>query len=428
MDTRFKATKIGRIPEEWEIQPLGDLGDFFKGTSIKASEIVENGLPCIRYGDIYVQYENDNVVTHFSAFISRETAEHSRRIYAGDILFAGTGETQEDIGKCVAYTIDREAYAGGDLIVFRPKKEYQLNSVFLSYCMNCGEVAKSKSRLGQGLSIFHIYSINLKTLHVPLPPLPEQRKIAEILSTVDETIEKTDAIIQETQQLKKGLIQKLFTEGIGHTRFKETKIGRIPEGWDYDILGNVAKVKGGKRLPKGDQFAGTRTPYPYIRIVDFRNMSVAMGGLKYLKNKTQKSIARYTISSSDVYISIAGTIGLVGIVPDELDGAKLTENAAKICNLKKVNKVFLAYFLISPNAQKQIDSFIGISTQPKLALNRIEKIQLPIPELDEQCEIAEILSEVDSKTEREQAFKEELEKLKKGLMQVLLTGKVRVKV
>ena len=151
MTTRFKETKIGRIPEEWKVQPLGDLGEFFKGTSITKSEIVETGLPCIRYGDIYVQYENDNIVTHFSAFISKETAENSRRIYAGDILFAGTGETQEDIGKCVAYTIDEEAYAGGDLIVFSPKEEHELNSVFLSYCMNNGEVAKSKSRLGQGL-------------------------------------------------------------------------------------------------------------------------------------------------------------------------------------------------------------------------------------------------------------------------------------
>jgi len=205
------------------------------------------------------------------------------------------------------------------------------------------------------------------------------------------------------------------------TTFKETKIGRIPEEWGYDILGNVAKVKGGKRLPKGDQFAGTRTPYPYIRVVDFRNMSVATGELKYLTGKTQKSIARYTVSSSDVYISIAGTIGFVGIVPDELDGANLTENAAKLCNLKKVDKVFLAYFLSSPNAQKQIGSFVGISTQPKLALNRIEKIQLPIPDLDEQRKIAQILSTVDETIEKTDAIIRETQQLKKGLMQKLFT-------
>ena len=214
---RFRETKIGWIPEEWEIKPLGDLGDFFKGTSIAASEIVENGLPCIRYGDIYVQYENDNVVTHFSAFINSDTAEHSRRIYEGDILFAGTGETQEDIGKCVAYTITEEAYAGGDLIVFRPQKEHQLNSVFLSYCMNCGEVAKAKSRLGQGLSIFHIYSKNLKTLHVPIPSTSEQNKISEILLEFDNRIKTEQAHKAELKQIKKGLMQVLLT---GQVRVK----------------------------------------------------------------------------------------------------------------------------------------------------------------------------------------------------------------
>jgi len=209
--TRFKETKIGRIPEEWELKPLGSLGDFFKGTSIAASEIVENGLPCIRYGDIYVQYESDNVVTHFSAFISRDTAEHSRRIYEGDILFAGTGETQEDIGKCVAYTITEEAYAGGDLIVFRPQIERQLNSVFLSYCMSCGEVLKAKSRIGQGLSIFHIYSKNLKTLCVPLPSVSEQNKIAGIISGFDIKIKAEQTYKSELGQLKKGLMQVLLT-------------------------------------------------------------------------------------------------------------------------------------------------------------------------------------------------------------------------
>ena len=209
--TRFKETRIGRIPEEWEIKPLGELGDFFKGTSIGANEIVEKGIPCIRYGDIYVEYENDSYVTRFSAFISEDTAKHSRKIETGDILFAGTGETQEDIGKCVAYTRGEEAYAGGDLIVFRPRKEYQLNSLFLAYCLNCGDVRKAKIRLGQGLSIFHIYSKHLKIVDVPIPLVSEQNKITEILSELDTKIETEQAFKSELEQLKKGLMQVLLT-------------------------------------------------------------------------------------------------------------------------------------------------------------------------------------------------------------------------
>ena len=209
--TRLKETKIGRIPEEWEITQLGDLGEFFKGKTITQSDIIATGLPCIRYGDIYVQYENDHIVTDFSAYISRETAENGRRIYSGDILFAGTGETVEDIGKCVAYTRDDEAYAGGDLIVFRPEGKNQLNSIFLAYCLNSGEVARWKSRLGQGSSIFHIYAKTLKTLIVPVPSVNEQHKIAEIFYEVDTKIKAEKAFKAELEQLKKGLMQVLLT-------------------------------------------------------------------------------------------------------------------------------------------------------------------------------------------------------------------------
>lgn len=414
-------------PEGWESKAIGDISNIHRGMSWNADNVADRpdmGIPVLRIPNVQNKLSLDDL--KYLSDISEEDKVRYR-VSQGYSIMVGSNGNKDRVGNCCYIEQDMEFVFASFLLACSAKEGN--DNKYLFYLLTSYPIQGAIS--SDAATSTGLHNIGLKFIRrreVLIPPLPEQRKIAEILSTVDEAIEKTDAIIQETQQLKKGLLQKLFTEGIGHTRLKQTKIGQIPEEWDYEILGSVAKVKGGKRLPKGDQFAGTRTPYPYIRIVDFRNMSVAMGELKYLNEKTQKSIARYTISSSDVYISIAGTIGLVGIVPDELDGANLTENAAKICNLKKVNKVFLAYFLISPNAQKQIDSFIGISTQPKLALNRIEKIQLPIPDLDEQCKIAEILSEDDAKIEKEQAFKAELEQLKKGLMQVLLTGKVRVKV
>lgn len=209
--TRFKETKIGKIPEEWEVERLGRIGEFFKGKTITKSEITETGFPCIRYGDIYVQYEFANIVTHFSAYINEETAKNGRRLLKNDIIFAGTGETQEDIGKCVAYTKDDKAFAGGDLIVFRPSKDIGIDSEFLSSCLNTGEVAKRKSRLGQGLSIFHIYSTHLQTLEIPLPSFSEQRQIAQILSELDAKIEKEMTTKKQLEKLKKGLMQVLLT-------------------------------------------------------------------------------------------------------------------------------------------------------------------------------------------------------------------------
>ncbi|MFH1941902.1 MAG: restriction endonuclease subunit S, partial [bacterium] len=161
------------------------------------------------------------------------------------------------------------------------------------------------------------------------------------------------------------------------TDFQKTEIGRIPKDWKIESIRDVADVKGGKRLPKGDKLISQKTPHPYIRILDFKDGKINLEGINYLSPSTQKKISRYIISSEDVYISIAGTIGLAGLILKELDGANLTENAAKLCNLRKVEKAFLSYLLNSAILQSQIKTFIGKGSQPKLALFRIEKLMIP---------------------------------------------------
>lgn len=203
--------------------------------------------------------------------------------------------------------------------------------------------------------------------------------------------------------------------------FEETSVGKFPKDWEVVMLGDVAKVKGGKRLPKGEKFADFDTGFPYIRVVDFRNGTVDMSNLKYLIPETQKRIRNYIISSNDVYISIAGTIGLAGVIPPELDGANLTENAAKLCNLERVEKKFLAYLLNSEVLRKQISGLTGKGTQPKLALFRIESLKLPLPPIKEQKTLAEVLGVVDSAIELADKVIAKTERLKKGLMQHLLT-------
>ena len=221
-------------------------------------------------------------------------------------------------------------------------------------------------------------------------------------------------------------MQELLTNGIGHKEFKDTEIRRIPKDWNVVRISDIADVKGGKRLPKGQKLINSETPYPYIRVLDFKNMGVDVSNIQFLLPETHKSIKQYIISSDDVYISIAGTVGVVGLIPFELDNANLTENAAKLCNLRDVNKEFLAYVLNSSIGQSQISSYLGKAQQPKLALFRIEKIKLPLPPLSEEQKIAEVLSAVDERLELLRKRKERLERVKKGLMNDLLTGRKRV--
>jgi type I restriction enzyme S subunit len=203
----YKKTELGWIPEDWEVKRLGELGSFLKGKGIKKDEISNQGLPCIRYGEIYTQHHE--YIKNISSFISKEIAESSQKIDIGTILFAASGETKEEIGKCVANTQFEDIYAGGDIIIFSPCLLTN-DPMFLGFLLNVSFIQSQKSKVAQGDSIVHIYSSSLEKIKIPLPPLLEQKKIAEILSKADEEIDLLNQELEKLKMQKKGLMQKLL--------------------------------------------------------------------------------------------------------------------------------------------------------------------------------------------------------------------------
>jgi len=203
----------------------------------------------------------------------------------------------------------------------------------------------------------------------------------------------------------------------------------VPDGWRIGTLNEFASIKGGKRLPKGEQFSPIKTAYPYVRVTDFKSGSVDQSNLRYVSKLIRDKIKRYVISSKDLYISIAGTLGIVGEVPEKLDGALLTENAAKIIfNSPQVSdKKFFKYYLNSIEAQEQFNQSKGTGGGvPKLALFRIEDTLVLAPPLPEQQKIAAILTSVDEVIEKTAAQIAKLKDLKTAMMQELLTRGVGV--
>jgi len=181
-------------------------------------------------------------------------------------------------------------------------------------------------------------------------------------------------------------------------------------------LGKIAKILGGKRIPKGMSFSVQKTNYPYIRVADFENGSVNLDNLKYISEDIFNKIKNYTISKNDVYISIAGTTGLVGIIPEILDGKSLTENAAKIVfDENIILQRYLYQILTTATLQTQIKNNTKQMGVPKLALKRIETLKLPLPPLEIQQKIvSEIekletrISELESELRDIPSMKEEL--------------------
>lgn len=262
----------------------------------------------------------------------------------------------------------------------------------------------------------------IKSLLLSIPPLREQRKIVEIITSVDDTIEKTEAIIKQTEKVKKGLMDRLLTKGIGHNQFKQTDIGEIPEEWDVVRLDEVATVERGKfsHRPRNDpKFYGGSIPF--VQTGDVTKANGYLESHSQTLNELGLSVSRM-FPAGTIILTIAANIGETAIArydvcfPDSLVGILPNE---------RVDTHFLEYML---RAKKEfLDSSATQSAQKNINLQTLKPLQLPLPKLDEQKRISKVLMSIEDKIRKEKECHDKLVTLKKGLMQSLLTGKVRVK-
>ena len=160
--------------------------------------------------------------------------------------------------------------------------------------------------------------------------------------------------------------------------FKHTEAGAIPDDWTVKSLDQISLVTSGKRLPLGKSLTDHETAHPYIRVTDMRPGTVSLSDLRFVPVDVFPSIKRYRIFKDDIFISVAGSLGIVGRIPVELDGANLTENADRITNIS-CSQGFLLHVMMAPPIQSTIESLRTVGAQPKLALTRIRKFAIPLP-------------------------------------------------
>ena len=176
---------LGKVPSHWEVQRLGRLGSLLKGNGGSKDDEVEHGIPCVRYGDLYTTYQY--FIKGIRSFISEESACRYTSIQFGDVLFAASGETIPDIGKSAINLISSNACCGGDIILFRPIREFDAR--FLGYLLDCRPISDQKAMLGRGITVMHINGAQLKYLLLPVPPPSEQSAIGRFLNHVNHRID-----------------------------------------------------------------------------------------------------------------------------------------------------------------------------------------------------------------------------------------------
>lgn len=417
------------VPEGWEYKPLSSLANIDKG-SLKASTDSDYKFWYIDIASV----STGRIDLPFERISFAEAPSRARKkVQSGDVLMSTVRPNLKSFAYFEAKGNDYIASTGFSVIraVNGNDGRFLFNSILAD------DITRQIEAKIVGSNYPAINSSDVKNLEVLTPTKPEQKKIAAILTSVDDVIEKTQAQIDKLKDLKTGMMQELFTLGIGvdgkpHTEFKDSPVGRIPKGWKVCHISDVADVKGGKRLPKGAPFAESKTPYPYIRISDFSNGSIDVGNIKYVRAEVREKIKRYTISQNDLYVSIAGVyLGLFGEVPEVLDGALLTENAAKIVfkDTERQNKTFVRYLCQSSLVQSQLLQEKGVGAGvPKLALFRIAETYIALPDRLEQNRISDTIASVDSYLNIKRQSLEKLRNAKRALMQDLLSGKIRVKV
>ena len=202
-------TRLPGFEGEWEVSQLGDLGTFAKGRGIARGDLRETGARCVRYGELYTRYKN--YMAKPKSRIPPEIADAALPIKQGDLLFAGSGETAEDIGICVAYIGEEPTYAGGDIIVLKDSGQ---DAVYLAHLLNAPVAVRQKARMAQGDAIVHIRADHLAEVELPLPPLPEQRAVAAVLSDMDAEIAALDHRLDKTRAIRQGMMQQLLTGAI----------------------------------------------------------------------------------------------------------------------------------------------------------------------------------------------------------------------
>ncbi len=395
----YKKVNLGpkgyEVPERWDKKLIKDVCQNLdnKRIPITESERKKGDIPY--YGATgCIDYVDDYIFDETLVLVGEDGADWSN--------FAST-----------SFIITGKSWVNNHAHILKCKKIHEkyfsefLNLIDLNYAI----VGTNRGKLNKK---------DLMKIEILYPPLSEQKKIAEILSTVDKAISQTDEIIEKTRMLKKGLVQKLLIKGIGHKNFKTVKLGpkeiEIPEEWNVINFGKIYYKRTEKAKNNEDGFR-----YIGLEHLESKNIHIE----RFDSNGTGRSSSRFFKKGDVLYGKLRPYLEKAAIAP--FDGICSTD-IIPIYSGKFSTNDYLIYLIHSHFMKSRTISTMEGTNLPRTSWNSLKSYKIPLPLINEQKRIASILSNIDKKILKEKKYKQKLEEIKKGLMQDLLTGKKRVKV
>ena len=365
---------VGDVPEHWEVVQLGRIGVFSKGSGGTKDDEVLNGIPCVRYGDLYTTHEF--VISQTRSYVSPEKASAYTPIHRGDVLFPTSGETIEEIGKSAVNLLNTQVLCGGDLIIFRPT--IPMEPKFAGYALDCPVAQTQKSLMGRGITIMHIYSGQLKYLWLSLPPLPEQRSIVRYLDYVDRRIWRYVAakrrLIALLEEEKQAIVNQAVTRGLDpNVRLKPSGVewlGDVPEHWELSRVKTEFLSLNHRRVPLNAVERGAMS----MREYDYYGASGVID-----------KVEDYLFDDDLLLIAEDGANLVLRNLPLAIiaRGKFWVNNHAHILKPRRGNLEYLAVVMEGLN----YTPWISGAAQPKLTLDRLMSISIAVPPRLEQDEI-----------------------------------------
>lgn len=419
IENGFKETEIGLVPEEWKTVKLGDVAEISSGGSAPQGDNYFNGKnPFIRVQ--HIDREGDRVIK-WDLITDDAVKKYKLKIYPkGAIVFPKSGASIY-LEKRAMLPIDAYIVSHLCAVISNDKN---VNQKFLFYELRSIELSKDKA---DGYPTLNLSEV--KNVKVIIPSLSEQQKIAFVLSKIQQAIEQQDKIIETTRELKKSLMNKLFTEGLHGEDQKKTEIGLMPKSWRVVKLGEFKEL-----ITKGSSPRWQGFNYCDRGIIFVRSQNVGFGELllndiAYLPIKFNEKEKRSIIKANDILINLVGaSIGRAAVATSNIEGGNLNQ-AVAIVRLKPSYFVpqFLVYYLLTDNGQRQIHLNKKEIARANISLQDVNNFIVPKPEGSEQVEIVNFLLSLDEKLSQADARKQVLQALFRTMLNQLMTGRIRVK-
>lgn len=418
MKEGYKKTELGLIPNEWDVKLLNDICE----VNPKKEILNEND----RVSFISMeQVSNSGGVINTSDRIYKEVSKGYTGFRNKDVLLAKITPCFEN-GKraLVDNLINGVGFGSTEFHVLRSKEKIS-SSNFLYYYINTHRF-RSLAELNMTGSAGQkrVPTTFLNEIKLVVPTLKEQEKIADILSTVDSQIDDTDKLIEKTKELKKGLMQRLLTKGIGHTEFKKTEVGEIPVEWE--VGNNFINIFSGFGFKLNEY---VDNGIPLVRINNVTHGKILDEDWCYLPNSYKDLYKEYMLKKGDILLALNRPItrGELKICVVNMKSSILYQRVGKlVMDEERYYPKFFYYYMQSNLFMKKLEAGLVGTDQPYIKNSEFKEMKFVIPSLNEQKQIVDILSSVDTQIEEYENKKMKLEELKRGLMQKLLTGKIRV--